>query len=230
MSDDQRKSPGDDAKGFRLWDLPTRLFHWALVILIAMQWATAEYELLPMDWHFRFGYAILTLLLFRLCWGFLGSQSARFASFLKSPLAVLRYARAIHHRAPEHRAGHNPLGGWSVIALLFCLGLQLATGLFAFDDVLVAGPFAAHVSVSASELLTEIHEYNKNVLLALIGLHVFAVLWHLLVKRENLVVPMVTGRKALPMDPALRFASVARAALIFAICAAAVWALVTWSV
>ena len=181
---------------FRLWDLPTRVFHWTLVLLVLMQWLTGEYELLPMQWHYLGGYAILALLLFRLLWGFFGSQSSRFSSFLRSPLAVLRYARTIHHRAPENLAGHNPLGGWSVLALLACLLVQVGTGLFASDDVLVAGPFATSVSEDVSEWLTEVHEVNKNILLALIGAHVLAVLWHLLGKRENLVVTMFTGRRS----------------------------------
>lgn len=212
---------------YRLWDLPTRLFHWSLVLLVLLQWLTGEYELLPMRWHYLGGYAILALLLFRLLWGFLGSQSSRFASFVRGPLAVLRYARTIHHRAPENLAGHNPLGGWSVLALLACLLLQVVTGLFASDDVLVAGPFAASVSEDVSEFFTEVHEYNKIVLLALIGAHVLAVLWHLLGKRENLLAAMLTGRRALPEDPALRFAGVFRALVLFALSVAAVWALVT---
>jgi cytochrome b len=210
----------------RIWDLPTRLFHWTLTILIVMQYATAQFRVLDMSWHIRGGYAVLTLLVFRLLWGFAGSQTSRFREFVRGPRALMNYLRARFAGDTRPGVGHNPLGGWSVLALLLCLAIQVTTGLFASDDLDTEGPLAAHVAARWVKVATRIHDANENVLLMLIALHVIAVLLYLLLGRENLITPMLSGRKHVP-TAVLRFVSAWRALLLLAIAAGAVAVLVT---
>ena len=215
-----------DGTDTRVWDLPTRLFHWTLVALIALQYASGEFGWLSMQWHFRLGYATLALLVFRVLWGFLGSQTSRFTDFVRSPRAVLRYVfDTLRGRAP-HAPGHNPLGGWSVLALLALVALQAGSGLFASDDISEEGPLAAHVSGAAVSTLTKIHHWVADALVILVVLHVGAVLLHWLVRRDNLVAPMLHGRARFAHAPALRFVSSWRALALLALSAAAVGALV----
>ena len=204
MSVPMAKPPATDA---RIWDLPTRLFHWALVLLIVMLYATGEYDLLDMRWHFWSGYCVLALLGFRLLWGLVGSQTSRFREFVRGPSAVTAYLKSLRSGRPAPVAGHNPLGGWSVVALLLCLIVQAVSGLFSSDELEVDGPFAARVSTRTVKLMTRLHHWNQNVLLALIGLHVIAVLLYLVLKHENLIRPMISGRRAFDEPPPLRFAS-----------------------
>ena len=133
-----------------VWDLPVRIFHWVLVLLVLSQVATATIGGNAMEFHALGGYAILALVLFRILWGFAGGTHARFRDFVRGPAAVARYAhRLIKGTAPSHR-GHNPLGGWSVVLMLVSLLVQALTGLFANDDVMMEGPLAKHVSGDAS--------------------------------------------------------------------------------
>jgi len=216
----------DGAPSLRVWDLPTRLFHWALVLLISLQYATGEFGLLDMRWHYWFGYATLALITFRVLWGFAGSQTSRFADFLRGPAAVLRHIRAYFHKNPQSTVGHNPLGGWSVLAMLACVLLQAVSGLFASDEITEQGPFADQVAEKTMRLMTRVHDWNQNLLLILIALHVVAVLLHRLLKHDNLILPMLSGRKPLAAAPPLRFISGWRALLLLAVCVAAVVALV----
>ena len=213
----------------RVWDLPTRFFHWTLVLLIALQYATGEYHFLDMRWHFWFGYATLALIAFRLLWGFCGSQTSRFADFLRGPRAVFAYIRALFSTNPQTRIGHNPLGGWSVLALLACVAVQSASGLFASDDIDTDGPLVAHVSDATVKLMTRVHHWNENLLLILACLHVVAVLLYLLVKHDDLITPMFGGRKRMAHGQSLHFVSAWLAVALFVACAAAVAALVWWA-
>jgi cytochrome b len=173
----------------RVWDLPVRLFHWALVLLVAALWATHELHL--MEVHILLGQAMLGLILFRLIWGLIGSSTARFSSFLRGPRGVLAYLRA-----PGGAFGHNPLGGWSVAAMLAALGVQVGLGLFASDeDGEHVGPLSHLVSYDDARALAEWHETFFNVLLALIGVHLAAILYYFFARREDLVTPMITGRR-----------------------------------
>ena len=207
-----------------VWDWPVRLFHWALVALIAGSWASAEAGVEYMQWHMRCGYAVLTLLLFRLLWGVWGSVNARFAGFVRGPRAVLTYARAWFSRQPQHYLGHNPLGGWMVIVLLLLVAVQVGSGLFANDDIFTEGPLSGLVSKGTSDLLTFIHKRNFNLLLAASGLHVAAVLLYLW-RGENLLMAMFTGRKpqGFYRDRPGVMAPLWRAAVCLALAAAAVW-------
>lgn len=213
----------------RVWDLPTRLFHWLLVILIAFQYATGKFHWLDMDWHMRFGFATLALLLFRVLWGFAGSQTSRFSDFVRGPRAAWRYLKAQLSTNPQNTVGHNPLGGWSVLALLACLFVQAFSGLFSSDDIITEGPLAAHVSSATVKLMTRVHQWNETVLLVLIVLHIAAVLAYLLFARVDFIRPMISGRKSMAQTVSLRFAPWWRALLLLGVAIAAVVALVRYS-
>jgi cytochrome b len=185
-----------------VWDLPTRLFHWTLVVLVGLSWWSAEND--QQDLHLYLGYGVLSLLLFRIGWGVGGSSTARFSSFVRGPGAVVRYVRNRFHWP---LAGHAPLGALSVLALLAMLFVMVGTGLFAADeDGLFSGPLAYLVSVGVSDTLTELHEELFDVLLVLVGLLVAAILLYRLALGRNLLGPMITGKAALergvePMRP-----------------------------
>lgn len=188
-------------KTVQVWDLPTRLFHWILVALMIVQWLTAESDG-AMQYHVWGGYAVLTLVLFRLIWGFAGSETARFSHFVRGPGAALDYVKALLRGETPLYLGHNPMGGWSILALLTLLLIQAGTGLFANDDITFDGPLSGWVSKSMSDWLTTVHKVNFNLLLLVIAVHISAVLFYLLVKRENLIHPMLSGRKHLPPEQA----------------------------
>lgn len=218
--------PGNPLQPIPVWDLPVRLFHWLLVLLLGCSWVTGEMEW--MDWHFYSGYAVLVLVLFRILWGFAGSAPARFADFVRGPAAILAYLRTLPARRAGVFAGHNPLGGLSVLLILLCVLLQALTGLFANDDVLYEGPLYRHVSKALSDTLTTVHKWNFEVLLVLAAVHVAAIVYYFAWKSENLVKPMVTGRKRLPAGTARpQMASAWRALVLFLACAAAVAFVVT---
>lgn len=177
----------------RIWDGPTRLFHWLLVALIPALWWTAKNE--KTELHVTLGLIMLALLVFRLIWGLIGGSTARFTNFLKGPRAVRGY---LDGRAP-HLIGHNPLGGWSVVAMLALLCAQVGLGLFASDeDGLVTGPLSIWLDSDTVERVTELHEILFNVLLAVIALHLAAILYHVVAKRRDLIGPMVSGRGPAP--------------------------------
>jgi cytochrome b len=181
----------------RIWDLPLRLFHWLLAALFTAAIVTVKIGGDDwMVWHERCGRAILVLLAFRLAWGFAGSRASRFAAFVRGPRAVLAALRELPQRASKRYAGHNPLGGWSVLAMLGALAAQGITGLFANDDATFEGPLATRVSKATSDALTGLHTTGEWMLYALVALHMAAIAWYWLRKGDNLVTPMITGDKA----------------------------------
>ena len=204
-----------------VWDLPTRLFHWTLVLLILAQYLSGEFGLIPMAWHYWLGYATLALVVFRVLWGFLGSATSRFASFVRGPGAVVRYVREIAAGRHVSIVGHNPLGGWSVLLMLASVLVQSISGLFSSDDITETGPLADRVSDATVEWMTRVHHLNRWVLALLIALHVIAVLMHWVIRRDNLVAAMVHGRGRAAHDSA-SVVSVWRAVLLLAISAIAV--------
>lgn len=212
----------------RVWDAPTRLFHWALVACLAGSWWTAEND----DWerHLLFGYGVLGLVLFRLVWGLVGSDTARFARFLRGPGAAVAHLRKLVLPGPvAAEAGHNAAGGWAVAAMLLLLTVQVSTGLFlsAGDIFLVEAPLAGTVSPAVQGLLEEVHETSFDLLLILAGVHVAAVLAYWTLKRRNLIGPMLTGWAELPAGTVPpRLASPLLAAALASGVAFAVWALV----
>ncbi len=217
---------GSDTVKVRAWDGPTRLFHWSLVVLVAGSWYTGETGMT--EWHERCGLAILALLAFRLLWGFVGGRTARFADFVRGPASALRYLReTLAGRHPVH-LGHNPLGGWSVLALLAALAVQATMGLFGTDEILYEGPLYGLVAEGTAVRLTGWHHLFFNVILALVAIHVTAVLAYALLLKTDLVRPMVTGWKTMPAAEAP--ARIARtpawvALVLFAGCAVAAWAI-----
>jgi cytochrome b len=172
-----------------VWDAPTRIFHWLLAGLFGFSWWSAETA--HMDWHQRSGLAILLLLTFRVLWGLVGSSTSRFSNFLRGPRGIAAYLRGEEPPLP----GHNPLGGWSVIAMLTLLCLQVGTGLLAVDvDGIESGPLSYLVSFEQGRAAAGIHRLSFNLLLALIALHILAIAFYLVVRRRNLVARMLTGR------------------------------------
>ena len=187
----------------RVWDLATRLFHWALLLAIVVAYtsiclADGPYAGLMMRVHVICGETVLGLVLFRILWGLFGSDTARFSHFLRSPLAALRYLAQFRRREPDLQVGHNPAGGWMVLLLLLLVAVQVGTGLFANDDGNTTGPLAQFVAKPMSDQLSKLHGINFNILAAAIALHVITVLFYTVVKGHNLVRPMLTGKKRLP--------------------------------
>jgi len=188
---------GLNSAKIRVWDLPVRLFHWALVILMTVSYVTGRAGGDWMKFHFWSGYAILTLILFRIAWGFVGSTTARFSNFVKGPAAIVTHLRELLGRTGPYDAGHNPMGGAMVVVLLFAVLAQAGTGLFSADTDtgLVTGPLATRIADAMVDKLTAFHHYWVNVLLVLVAAHVAAVLVYLVWKRHNLVRAMITGAK-----------------------------------
>jgi len=172
----------------RVWDLPLRLFHWLLLICVAG--ALISVQIKAMDWHGRFGLAVVGLLAFRLVWGLIGSTHARFWAFAPGPKTLSDYVRG-----RWHGLGHNPLGALSVFAILGVLAFQSITGLFADDVIAYTGPLRRAVSGDTASQLTGWHMRMEYVIYGLIALHLAAIAFHELIKRERLVKPMITGRK-----------------------------------
>jgi cytochrome b len=212
----------------RVWDLPTRVFHWALVACVIGLVTTAQIGGDAMEWHFRFGYTVLSLLLFRIVWGVVGGRWSRFASFVYSPATVLKYVKG--QGRPEHSVGHNPLGAGSVFALLGFLLLQVASGLISDDEIATSGPLSQFASNAMVQAATFYHKnIGKPILIGLIVLHIAAILFYLVKKRENLVRPMIAGDKdiSVPTEGSRDDArSRALATVLFSACAA----LVAWMV
>ena len=200
-----------------VWDLPVRLFHWLLVLSMIASYVTAKIGFDTMPAHRYLGYWTIVLLVFRILWGFVGPRHARFSSFLRGPSGIWRYARALGAGTMIESAGHNPLGGLSVILLLGLVGFQAATGLFATDDVVWTGPYNAAVSSDWASRLTKWHHVNFNIILAAIALHLMAIAFYFLVKKQNLVGAMVHGKKYVPVHDAITKSEVVKAIIVLVI-------------
>ncbi len=175
-----------------IWDAPIRIFHWMLVILFAFSWWSAESS--EMEWHQRSGLMLCWLASFRLLWGFLGSSTARFGRFVKGPGAIVAYLRS---GEPWQGLGHNPVGGWSALILILLIALQVTTGLFAVDvDGIESGPLSHLVDFDRGRQLAGLHHLSFDLLLILAGIHILAIGYYLLIRKQNLVAPMITGKDA----------------------------------
>jgi cytochrome b len=210
----------------KVWDGWIRLVHWGIVVLIGVSWWSMKFN--RAELHYLSGYAVLTLLLFRVAWGVAGSDTARFARFLRSPLAAARHLAHLRRREQDTEVGHNAAGGWMVLVLLGLLLVQATTGLFANHepgfDYDAHGPLALRVSDAASARLTGVHHLTFNLVLLAAGLHVAAVLAYRLLKGQDLLRPMVTGFKSLPTRLAPpRMGSPVLAAAFLTAAALAVW-------
>ena len=206
----------------RIWDVPTRLFHWALVILVFLCWLT-HYKTWT-ELHFLSGYAVLALLLFRVVWGVIGSDTARFTQFLKNPLEALRHLSHLHRREPDLEVGHNAAGGWMVVVILLMLLAQVTTGLFNnTDDIADDGPLARFVGRENSNWFGHLHALNFKLIQLVILAHVSAIVLYFVLKGHNLVRPMITGKKRMPgAMPAPRMVHPVLALIVLAVAAGAV--------
>ena len=186
---------GEEKSRVMAWDIGVRVFHWLLVILVVNAWVTAEWGDMEMRWHKWNGYAIFFILVFRLTWGFLGGHTARFINFIYGPAKIFAYARGLRARKPSKYLGHNPLGALMVLLMLVVLLGQVASGLFSSDGLFAYGPLSGFVRESTAENFALIHELGFYLVLLLVFLHVAAILIYLFVLHENLVKPMLTGKK-----------------------------------
>ena len=215
-----------DTPSVRVWDLPTRLFHWTLALLVVGSIVSAHIGGNAMAWHLRCGYVVFTLLAFRILWGLVGGRWSRFASFVYAPATTWRYLRGRSRAEEHHDVGHNPLGAFSVFGLLAILAAQVATGLFADDEIATSGPLIKFVADTTSKLATRWHKnVGQWLIIALVLLHIGAILFYLMKQRHNLVRPMLTGDKLLPAHvpatidtPRSRLLALA----LFGVCAAGV--------
>ena len=218
----------NDLARVRVWDLPTRLFHWVLAICVIFSVVSATIGGNAMPWHFRSGYVVFTLLAFRLLWGLIGGHWSRFANFVYAPSTIMRYLRGRHSVGEHLDVGHNPLGAFSVFGLLALLALQVATGLFADDEIANTGPLIKFVSGSTSLALTKWHKlFGQWLIITLVVLHVAAIVYYRTRKKVDLIGPMIHGDKALAGDvPAALDSGRTRvlALVLVALCAG----LVTW--
>ena len=203
----------------KVWDGWIRAVHWSLVGLIGFSWWAAETG--RMEWHMLSGEVILTLLLFRVGWGIAGSDTARFARFLRSPVEGFRHLRHLPRREPDTEIGHNAAGGWMVLAMLLVLLAQAVSGLFTDDGILTKGPLARSVPPDVADLARSVHLLNFDIILVAVALHVLAVLAYAALKRYDLVRPMVTGFKRMPAALAARAPRLGSPWLALALLAAA---------
>jgi cytochrome b len=186
-----------DEQTARVWDLPVRIIHWSLLLAVVGAWLTRELEGDWFAWHTRFGYAVFVLVVTRILWGFLGTRHARFVHFVRGPRGVLNYLKG----DSKNPAGHNPLGALMILALLSMLLTQAITGLFANDQVFETGPLFGYVTIETSDRLTSLHKQLFDWIVAAIAIHVAAAFFYLWVRRENLILPMITGRKPADVAP-----------------------------
>ncbi|WP_118182990.1 cytochrome b/b6 domain-containing protein [Paraburkholderia phosphatilytica] len=190
------RDPEAPVRRVRVWDLPTRLFHWLAVVLVALAYVTERENWI--DWHVRIGETLLALVLFRLLWGCFGSETARFARFVASPAAAVDHLRHLFHREPDRQPGHNPAGGWMVLVLLALLFIETLSGIYVYNEVADEGPLAGIVPGWIANGIATLHAVVWDVLLVAIALHLLAIVAYAAIKGHNLVRPMITGYKRLP--------------------------------
>jgi cytochrome b len=187
------------ANEVRVWDLPTRLFHWILALCVIASVVTAKIGGNALEWHMRLGYVVFTLLAFRIVWGLVGGRWSRFASFVYAPGTLWRYLRGASRPDEHHDVGHSPIGALSVFGLLVILAAQVGTGLFADDEIATTGPLNKFVSSATGLALTGWHKgWGQWLIITFVVLHVAAIVYYLVARKRNLVRPMWTGDKALP--------------------------------
>jgi cytochrome b len=224
-----------------VWDLPLRAFHWLLVLSLIglwttakadadyMDWLTKRFDVTWMEWHFRIGYFVIGLITFRIIWGFVGPRHARFVNFIPGPARFFAYLGSLFKRDSKHSIGHNPVGALMVLVILAAVGLQAFTGLFTSDDVIWAGPYNPAVSSALANKMGAIHHLNYIILLWIVSLHVLAIVFYAVYKRQRLVPPMINGYKpaaAVPQHEAIGSSQLFKALIVALLCAGAVTVLV----
>ncbi len=227
-------SLAESSRRVRVWDLPIRVFHWSLLLLMSLSWLSVEQSEWfsshvlqtlglsgdAIEWHARFGYCLLALLVFRIGWGVFGSETARFSHFLRSPRLALAHLRHLLKREHQPVAGHNPAGGWMVLLMLLLIASQISTGLFANDDVYFEAPLAAWVGSDWSSTITGWHGANFDLLLITVVLHIVAIVVYKVWARDALVPPMITGSRHLPQSEPMPFMQKTWLAILWTICCA----------
>ncbi len=213
-------------KAVKVWDLPSRIAHWALALSILGSYGSAEFGWFSMQWHFYFGYAAITLVIFRVLWGFFGSEHARFRNFVRGPGAVWRYLKNLSDKNSTESIGHSALGSWAVLVLLAATLAQGISGLFNTDEIEWFGPLSEKVSSELIDQMAWFHNNFSNVLLIVIGIHIIAALLYLLIKKQNLIAPMFTGVKRTVQAADAVQKPIWLAVLLLVISAAALWALI----
>jgi len=211
-----------------VWDIGIRLFHGFLIVLLLVSWWTGKEGGLYLEYHFWSGYSILTLIVFRVIWGFVGSTTARFDYFIRSPRTVMYFFKDLLRREKYEGLSHNPAGSYMVVVLIVILFVQVMTGLFSDDEIFNEGPFRHYITSNLASELTNLHHIVFNIILVLVATHILAVMWHELVKGERLVWSMITGKKKLHQEPPnLFYASGRRIVISFILSVIIVLALVT---
>ncbi len=211
-----------------MWDLPLRLFHWLFALSIVASYVTAKLGFDWMQYHFYLGYFMIGLLVFRVIWGFIGPRHARFSSFLQTPSGTWAYAQHLFDRHSTPSVGHNPVGGLMVILMLLLLVVQVSTGLFSTDAVIWTGPYYPSVKQATASLLSTIHSVNVNLILGAVGLHILAIIYYRVFKKQSLVSPMFTGYKPanlVPPQHAIGSSQLLKAIIVCAVAACFVYVL-----
>lgn len=210
-----------------VWDLPLRLFHWLLVASLFAQWLTAEVLENATQWHAYIGYFTLGLIIFRVVWGFIGTRYSKFSSFIGSPKAILEYTKSLFSGSYQAHVGHNPLGGLLLPVVLVLVGLQGISGLFVSDDIIFDGPYFSSVGSQVQEIMQTIHHSVFDWLLYLIGVHIFALLFYKFSLKQNLVKPMIDGKKQIDKKYGVAHSQLIKAIILIAfISAFIVWLVV----
>lgn len=220
------KQPPPLEKKRLVWDLPVRLFHWALAFLLLAQWLTAEILEGYSDLHSQLGYITLGLILFRLIWGFIGPTYAKFSNFLRGPSAILTYIKDQFGARHQNHIGHNPLGGLMLPAVLLLVGLQAISGLFVTDDVLHTGPYYQSVDEQVISVMEWLHHNIFDGILVLIVVHLAAVFWYQFKQKKNLLMPMLDGKKVIRKNQSIDGSQLLKAIIIAAVIAAFIYWLV----
>jgi len=182
------------SKKHLIWDLPLRVFHWLFVLTIAGAWYTSEHSDF-IDYHMMLGYFALGLLVFRISWGLVGPKHARFSQFLPSPNTLIEYLQSIKHKKKFHSPGHNPLGSFMVVLMIVLITLQAVSGLFINDDIFSSGPYYGSIASSTEKVMKFLHHNVFDFMIISIALHLLAIAYYWLIKKENLILPMITGKK-----------------------------------
>lgn len=220
-------------RSLRVWDLPTRLFHWTLALCVLGLFVTGKFGGNAMVWHLRLGLLMLTLLGFRLLWGVVGARWSRFARFIRGPVAVWNYIRG---RSPaDHLVGHSPLAGWAVLAMLVVLTAQTVSGLMSDDEIAFFGPLVSLVSGDTVALATWWHtEWGQYLVLGMVAVHLLAIAYYAWVRRQAIVLPMITGDQTVARDldaPPARDDLGLRllGGIVLALVSLGTWGLVSWA-
>ena len=211
-----------------VWDIPTRLFHWAIILLIFFQWFSIEVMDDWMDYHELGGYALLTLIIFRICWGLVGTYYAKFSEFLYSPKQIISYAKSTLDKDSKVFAGHNPLGGLAVILMLLLLLTQAVSGLFMTDDIFFYGPYYSAVSDETQKLMSRLHSLTFDILLWIMAIHIIAVIFYVFYKRQPLIRAMFTGIKPISGESKIDSHKLMLALVVLGLCVAGVYGLVEY--